>query len=551
MTRLGFWKIILISLSLSCLFFLKGFRYLIYPTGDRYFEYEIPHYEFAGIFVCVVVVGSLFAGILYLVERVQRSRVRTELQILFVMAGIFSFFSMNGEIRRVLFPASEAGLNIELPAAVLLLITSFAFWPKFSFAGVFKNLCIIALILSPLAIVLCFQTLYIWLMIDANELSPQSIESKFVVSTKPPLKHRVVWIIFDELESATMLHRPVDVKMPAMEEFLAESVVGDNSFSPHEFTSYSIPSLLTGRIISSADPVAPDDMAIVFQDGGEPESLRKSANIFTDVLSLGGNAAAVGWFHPYPRVFKDSLSFSYWRPVQKSSCASIAECTSQFTADALDEMPVQNPLAFRKKVHFGDGDPDRGVANQVERVSFLLQKAKEVIVRSEINLSFLHFSIPHAPFIAEPNQTPIRGYYSSLKVVDMMIAELRRTLEAANLWDQTTVIISADHWWRFKRESDFKSFPEAERRAINADIRIPFAVKVAGQKTGFHYTHQLNTVITREMVRNLLSGNLTTEEDVVAWLDRMARDYPNVMEHIPQNLPFNESVTQRVRGEAP
>jgi hypothetical protein len=69
-------------------------------------------------------------------------------------------------------------------------------------------------------------------------------------------------------------------------------------------------------------------------------------------------------------------------------------------------------------------------------------------------------------------------------------------------------VVTADHWWRL-----------AEPVNGQQDQRVPFMIKLAGQKAGMEYQKSFNTVLTRQLLIEVLRGNLTTPSDVVAWLD--------------------------------
>ncbi len=77
-------------------------------------------------------------------------------------------------------------------------------------------------------------------------------------------------------------------------------------------------------------------------------------------------------------------------------------------------------------------------------------------------------------------------------------------------WESTTIIVSSDHWlrkalWRYEGETDH---------------RIPFMLKLAGQKKGVTYEKPFNTVLTRDLVLAILRGEITSIDEVVTWLDK-------------------------------
>ena len=53
-----------------------------------------------------------------------------------------------------------------------------------------------------------------------------------------------------------------------------------------------------------------------------------------------------------------------------------------------------------------------------------------------------------------------------------------------------------------------------------ADHRIPFVLKLAGQKQGVTYEPEFNTVLTHDLILALLNGELRDAREVAAWLDQ-------------------------------
>jgi len=133
---------------------------------------------------------------------------------------------------------------------------------------------------------------------------------------------------------------------------------------------------------------------------------------------------------------------------------------------------------------------------------------------SDVNLILLHFPIPHTPGIYDRTTSsvswaPQTGYVDNMVLSDQTFGEIRRTLETAGQWDSTTVLITSDHWNRGAPLVNGKR-----------DHRIPFILKLSGQKNGVEYASPFNTIITRELLMEMLRGNLTASDDVVEWLDQ-------------------------------
>jgi hypothetical protein len=95
-------------------------------------------------------------------------------------------------------------------------------------------------------------------------------------------------------------------------------------------------------------------------------------------------------------------------------------------------------------------------------------------------------------------------------------------MERTKTWDDTTIVISSDHWWRTEYWDVRKpiwSRADDAYSAEGADHRIPFLVKLRGQKTGSKYEASFNTVLTHDLILDVLRKKISAPEQVSAWLD--------------------------------
>jgi arylsulfatase A-like enzyme len=97
----------------------------------------------------------------------------------------------------------------------------------------------------------------------------------------------------------------------------------------------------------------------------------------------------------------------------------------------------------------------------------------------------------------------------SLALLDRAVGEIRRSMENAGTWEATTVLFTSDHPYREARQLDGKSDP-----------RIPYILKLASQKEGVEYTQPFNTVLTADLLMDVLRGEITGPASAMAWLDR-------------------------------
>jgi hypothetical protein len=56
-----------------------------------------------------------------------------------------------------------------------------------------------------------------------------------------------------------------------------------------------------------------------------------------------------------------------------------------------------------------------------------------------------------------------------------------------------------------------------------ADLRVPFLLKFAGQSESCVYEPKFNTVLTRELLLDILRGKVASPREAAQWLDRRAQ----------------------------
>jgi arylsulfatase A-like enzyme len=151
--------------------------------------------------------------------------------------------------------------------------------------------------------------------------------------------------------------------------------------------------------------------------------------------------------------------------------------------------------------------------------------AENVVGDQSFGLVFIHLPVPHPPAIynrASGNFAMQKnGYLDNLALADRVVGELRQKMEQAGVWEHTTLIVSSDHWWRsdYWRKRVFWSGAD-EAIAGVVDHRIPFIVKLAGQTTAAQYDAAFNTVLTHDLILEVLRGGISNQGDLAGWLDK-------------------------------
>jgi len=150
------------------------------------------------------------------------------------------------------------------------------------------------------------------------------------------------------------------------------------------------------------------------------------------------------------------------------------------------------------------------------------------VVDGNIELAFIHLPVPHPPYIYDRAQrvwdvTGEREYLDNLALADRALGELRNAMEAAGTWNRTTVVVSSDHWWRsdfWRPVKNFWSRGDAVIQSNQVDHRVPLIIRLAGQKTGSTYDANINTVLTHDLILEILKKKVSGPDEVKDWLDR-------------------------------
>ena len=517
------WKDLAISISLSCLTLLAVFKRLLFPTGDRYFEKEVPTLELGAAIVCVAILALVFFLILAARRRVGEGRIKLEVDLLFFGLGLLCFSALSAEMINWWSPLTYQHIHFQIPLLVALACLLIPRKDTSMASRAAKNLDALALMVSPLSGIMILNVGITAFGLWTGELGPRQIEMEPSAVSSSTFPKRVVWIIFDELDHESTVNRPTHIKMSSWEELESRSVVAQNALPPNNYTQKSIPSLLIGRRVVQAQPVGTRDLEIKSSPDDRSVSLRDTENIFSDVKGLGGRSGIVGWFHPYVRLFENEADAAVWYQDAVSTCFSLRECVLQNFAVAFNSLPFSNPFESRKPFKFEELFSEARVAGQIERIPKMRAKAKEFVADGRLDLVYLHFSFPHAPYF-DKNVRQTDDYLASLELVDETLGELRRAINESGLGEKTAFVISSDHWWRLKTEGGFDG-------DMNK-LRVPFLVNVGGGRR-VDVQQRFNTIVTRYLINAILRGEIATNEDVPGWLSRFGTEHPEIVDARP------------------
>ena len=350
----------------------------------------------------------------------------------------------------------------------------------------------------------------------------------------------VVMIIFDELDyHIAFENRPPGLELPELDRLAAQSVRTTQAYPPAGETLLSIPALVTGRRISAAQAIGPRQLQTTLADSKQIEMLNGAPTMFSAWRAAGGNAVAVGFLHPYCRVFNESLVDCAWvadyagQSREHVPGLTMAETATIQAAQVLDAFPLVGRLGVRRMLVDRTKAARRGRQGRgVKRFEYLLGESKRILEQRAGDLTYLHLPVPHWPFFFDRAQGTYvsqgqRTYLDNLALMDRTLGELRQIMERSGAWDASTVLITADHWFRFNMWKPWKSRGESAALGRDTDFRVPLLVKFPGQTSAQVYEKPLNTVLIPDLVAAIGAGR-ATEVNAAAWLDERGSYAPPI-----------------------
>jgi hypothetical protein len=429
----------------------------------------------AGVFLFAALLYVVISVIWYHGSRTARIVAKLAIFIVFLLPLDFVRRSLGASL------AVFFGFTSYTITAAMLLALALRFHQRF-YAVLFWLLAL----LSPYAGVNIVQTL-------AHAISPEQLSERPqlpVPAAKPDsaARNRVVWIIFDEWDQRILFdERPADLKLPHLDRLVGESVMATRAYAPSGRTLISIPALLTGRLIAEAQAKDDDELQIRFSGEKARRDFRSTYNIITEALLGGHRVGIAGWYHPYGRLFPQtdnltarSFGFPPFQGFRSEMIPDALAAQLQFLISPIYIWQLYRDLHIQLHAAALDGVGD-----------------------AALDLVFLHYNVPHLPGIYDRERqvysisrsNSMNEYLGNLALVDRTLGELLLKLDTAGLRDSTTLIVTADHWWR--------SAPWVEK---GKGYPVPLILRAQGGGNSERVEATLCTTSLRTVVRDILAG---------------------------------------------
>jgi len=293
----------------------------------------------------------------------------------------------------------------------------------------------------------------------------------------------VVALLFDELSFAYLYEGgSIRQEFPAFREFASHATNYLDVRAPGDETMVSVPGYLAGRPF---DNIRVEGAHLDYEIGKEraPFNARQPQGLFARARAEGFSPEVVGYYFPYCELLgplTDACrSFSFYNV----STARTGFSPLHPIMTTLILWPRQFPLGLLKNPPFA--------AFQRSLVEETTAFAERPIDASRPIFRFVHFSIPHLPFVFDADgyhppfdplrQTPDTAYVNQLHYADRLFGELMTHMRQDGSFDRTTIVLFSDHGFRSRgRETNSRHVPFLVKRAgqtMRTDVATPTAAE--------------------------------------------------------------------------
>jgi hypothetical protein len=517
-------KDLIFSLSLAnlCLIRIWARLFAHSRSHNSYFTNEAPPLaDYVALICDILLLAGLFWGGVSILRRLKTKAFRTFGVWLFF---ILTWFIMDA-LRNIAFGFEqewaryfEVGYLLEqwglkITAGILICLGMILLWVLTKWQEkVFQFLKTAMVVLFPLFIFTLAQAF--WYPIKnhvalARENSTLEIRARQQAANgKLP---RILWVILDELDYEWAFEkREIIPWLPELNRLPHETFAASHAYPPGNLTLHSLPALLTGRLVAGSIPEGNRELLIHFAGEDGIKKWSEQPNVFSETLKLGGHTQLIGWYHPYGRILGRSLNECTWMPEAGYSHRSFLEIMPDYFSQCQDDFFSPRQPLVSKQHH-----------QLIYRI--IREKALKCIENLQPGITFLHYPIPHPPYIYDRaagkiSTTNQSEYLDNLVLADKTWGELRKRMEDLKVWNQAMLVLSSDHYWKDK-----------DRYHFSQDRRVPFFIHFPQQLTSGVYDRPFNTLVTKDLILAALRGEISDMESARGWLNAYGQNPPTIV----------------------
>jgi len=458
-----------LGVSLTTMFFYP----LISTISDGLFYLQWQNSNTLELFLAFLTISSVLGVLLYVTESIQTSYRRI---IITMLLCVIPFASFAIHISRRLVPGHllisvaewlAENSTVAYPLVAISLLVSIYTMPRYH-ETVRRGLIKAVLIFSPLTAFAVVTVLRFGFLSPIIEIKNDShnITARRVTSNS----RNIFVVLFDELDYE-YLYEKGDIRgdYPNIKAFASISENYHGALSPGGATLTSMIGFLIGRQI--VEVKIDDSRGLIMYEileNGDVRALNIAQdNIFSMARSRGFRTVMYGWLHPYCMMMHENLddcrSFSIYN--YSTINAPISLMNPIFTNIIL--WPHQLPFGLLKNPIYS--------VYQHKVVSETYDLAVSALSDGGPLFEFVHFSIPHFPFIYEgdqyrPAKDPFlqssENYVKQLRYVDHLFGRFISQLKDHDKFANSDVVLVSDHGYRIMRKNGTaKKIPLIIKRA--------------------------------------------------------------------------------------
>jgi sulfatase-like protein len=348
---------------------------------------------------------------------------------------------------------------------------------------------------------------------------------------------RFIWIVFDEMDQRIAFNeRPVSLELPQLDRLRSESLEARRVTETADRTLLAMPTLISARSYRQAEIMGASKLDVFPADSREALNWADEYNVFRGAHEMGRNVAIAGWYHPYCRLFGDQL-VNCFAPSSHTGRALLREQNaSQKGVAGMVALLFRLQLENLKDMYRFDGLSgsenlkDAYVQSQQQQEYFdIRDHAYADALDPRIGFMLLHFPTPHMYAIynrwrKDFTLEPTTDYLDNLALVDRTVGELRAKLEAAGLWDQTSILVTADHGFRPEMWQGRYGWTENMERISEKGQShlVPFILKMAGKHEHLVVDRPFSSILMSDLAMAVLGGQISTASQAADWIERRA-----------------------------
>jgi len=504
-----------LSLSLSF--------YLFIPYLSRYldeknrFSFHWTHSDLLALIFCIMAVGSLFflCFALFYIAGTRLTRKLCEISFI-SLCGIALMANISHLVK--LLKKHPPDSIIILGMLLWILMCGGIVWLLLKNSQRVKTICIMCCFVpSPVLPLFTLSAMGYQSYISDSGSLPTPVAAD--ISTLDD-KNNVYLFIFDEWSYLRSFNNGMLIpEFPNLQRLAARAMVFHNAVSPSSNTATAIPSLLFQTNL----PFTVRGTLLGFQ-GKEFHHLNQAENVFHHAQELGFFNAMIGAAMPYGEMLDTSVDFCRSIPVYKRFGNSFFGVAKYHLLTAALMLPA--PLFHFERRVIAEYFFNKFQVNCITNTHELFKN----VVKNQHRPTFavFHYMIPHFPYIftrkgyknlfAIYSATDTANYYGNLAYLDEKIGEIISILKELNKFEESLIIFTSDHGWRFDPDYDKTTWPCYFDHVQNKwwcypeKQHVPLFIKMPYQKQSIEINSLFRTYHLGGFINEFLDGKVTLAE---------------------------------------